>query len=80
MFICAYCSYVVLIRERIPEIVCAYQQQHFYFVAISTKDADKNPADSPEQLCDQALTQSFTFTLLYDSTQEVVKSYYGVLT
>ncbi|MES2217014.1 MAG: thioredoxin family protein [Pseudomonadota bacterium] len=80
MFICNHCPYVKLIRNKMVEVAAQYQQQQLTFIAISSNDAKNYPADSPEQMREEAELYHYPFAYLYDETQEVAKAYQAACT
>ena len=73
MFICAHCPYVVHVRGALVNLAKEYTQVSF--VAISSNDAVRYPADGPEGLRAMAVECEFPFPMLFDETQEVARSY-----
>ena len=75
MFICNHCPYVIHINEELARLANDYQSKGVSFVAISSNDVEKYPADSPEKMKEFAAENAYTFPYLYDETQEVAKAY-----
>ncbi len=75
MFLCNHCPYVKHIQTKLVEIAKTYQQKGITFIAISSNDANRYPADGPEKMALEADKFGYTFPYLYDETQEVAKSY-----
>jgi peroxiredoxin len=73
MFICAHCPYVVHVREELVRLAGIYPT--VAFVAISSNDAVKYPADGPDGLRAMATECGFPFPMLFDETQEVARAY-----
>jgi hypothetical protein len=80
MFICNHCPYVIHIREELVKLANDYIPQGIAFIAISSNDVLKYPADSPEKMKEIALENKFPFPYLYDETQEVAKAYFAACT
>ena len=80
LFICNHCPYVVHVMEELVRIATDYQEKGVGFVAISSNDVEKYPADSPDKMVDFAKHYRFTFPYLYDETQEVAKAYSAACT
>jgi hypothetical protein len=49
-------------------------------VGINSNDADKYPADSPEQMAIEAKSAGYPFPYLYDATQKVAQAYHAACT
>lgn len=75
MFICNHCPFVIHIQQGILELVKDYQSKGISFIAISSNDVEKYPADAPEKMKELAIEKGFTFPYLYDETQEIAKAY-----
>ena len=71
MFICNHCPYVLHIKEELCEIISDYQTQGVLFIAINSNSIHSHPQDGPEFM----MEQGFNCPYLYDSTQDVAKSY-----
>ena len=80
MFICNHCPFVIHIHDELMRLSTDYQAKGVAFVAISSNDADKYPADSPEKMAALASEKGFTFPYLYDETQAVAEAYKAVCT
>jgi len=80
MFICNHCPYVKLIQDKIVEVAKHYQQKDINFIAINSNNAEKYPADSPENMHKNAEHLGFTFPYLYDESQEVARAYQAACT
>ncbi|TPN85400.1 thioredoxin family protein [Aquimarina algicola] len=75
MFICNHCPFVIHVNEEIVRIANDYRTQGFSFIAISSNDIEKYPQDSPEKMVKSAEDNKYTFSYLFDETQEVAKAY-----
>jgi peroxiredoxin len=73
MFLCAHCPYVVHVRGELVKL--AKEFPSVAFVAISSNDAVRYPADGPDGLRAMAVECGFPFPLLFDETQETARSY-----
>ena len=51
VFMCNHCPYVIATRSRINELAKSYQARGVRFVAISSNDVQRYPADSFEEIC-----------------------------
>lgn len=75
LFICNHCPYVKHVNPQIIRIAHDYQSRGVGFIAISSNDAIKYPADGPEQMKQTALELAYPFPYLYDESQEAAKAY-----
>lgn len=75
MFICNHCPYVVHVKEQLVSLANDYQKKGIGFIAISSNDIEKYPADSPENMKIFATENNFSFPYLYDETQDVARAY-----
>jgi peroxiredoxin len=79
MFICCHCPFVVHVREELARLGHDYSSK-VDLIAISANDADKYPADSPDNLKKMADDLGFTFPVCHDATQEIAKQYTAACT
>jgi peroxiredoxin len=75
MFICNHCPFVIHVIDEILRITNDYAVEGIGFIAISSNDVVQYPQDGPDEMFEFAFKHSFDFPYLYDSTQEVAKSY-----
>lgn len=75
MFLCAHCPYVVHVRGELVKLANEYLPKGAAFVAISSNDAVKYPADGPDGLRAMARECALPFPLLFDETQETARGY-----
>jgi len=80
MFICNHCPFVKHIREQLARLARDYYGKGVGFVAISSNDAIKYPADSPAQMREELASAGYIFPYLYDEPQEVAKAYRAACT
>ena len=80
MFICNHCPYVIHVNPEIVRLANEYIPKGVSFVAISSNDADRYPADSPENMRLRALELEYPFPYLYDETQQTAIDYHAVCT
>lgn len=80
VFWCNHCPYVQYIRAGFVDFAEYYQTQGLAVVAIMPNDVDAQPADSPENMKRAADEHGFTFSYLYDETQEVALAYQAACT
>ena len=75
MFICNHCPYVKHVNKTIVELANKFKDDEVNFIAISSNDVVNYPEDSPELMKLNAEQNKFTFTYLYDQSQEIAKKY-----
>lgn len=80
MFICNHCPYVHHVLDEIIMISNDYRVQGIGFVAISSNDIERYPADSPENMAEFAYENNFNFPYLYDENQETARAYQAACT
>ncbi|MFH1208554.1 MAG: thioredoxin family protein [Candidatus Omnitrophota bacterium] len=80
VILCRHCPYVKYIRQDLARLGKAYAGKGLAIVGISSNDPGAYPDDSPESLKDMAVSEGFTFPILFDGTQEVAKAYTAVAT
>jgi len=80
MFICNHCPYVKHIQKKLTEVAKHYQEKNISFIAINSNDIKKYPADRPEMMRSEAITNHYTFPYLFDATQEVARKYHAACT
>jgi peroxiredoxin len=79
-FICNHCPFVKHIAEGLADLGREYQAKGVAVIAISSNDASKYPADSPEQMVHEVENRHYVFPYLYDETQDVAKAYRAACT
>jgi peroxiredoxin len=79
-FICNHCPFVKHVADGLAELGREYQSKGVAVIAISSNDASKYPADSPEQMVHEAENRNYTFPYLYDETQDIAKAYRAACT
>lgn len=75
MFICNHCPFVIHVNAGIVQLANDYQAKGIAFIAISSNDVVRYPADAPDLMKLNAQQEGFSFPYLYDKTQEVAKAY-----
>ena len=79
-FICNHCPFVIHVNRELVRMANEYGSRGIGFIAISSNDIKKYPADSPEKMKEQAIKVGYPFPYLYDETQEVAKAYNAACT
>ena len=80
MFLCNHCPYVKHIQRQLVEMADLYQAKGLRFIAISSNDAKRYPADGPEKMREEANQHRYPFPYLYDETQAVARAYQAACT
>ncbi|MBI2785562.1 MAG: thioredoxin family protein [Legionella longbeachae] len=80
MFLSNHCPYVKHIQAKIVALAEVYQKKGIQFIAISSNDVEKYPADGPAKMRIEAEQCHYSFPYLYDETQEVAKVYKAACT
>ncbi len=80
LFICNHCPYVKHLNAKLVEIANEYIQKGIAFIAISSNDVVKYPADSPENMRLVVEEEHYPFPYLFDETQEIAKAYKAACT
>lgn len=75
LFICNHCPFVIHINEALIKVAKQYQAKGVNFIAISSNDIEKYPADAPELMTQFAKENYYSFPYLYDEDQSVAKAY-----
>ncbi len=74
MFICNHCPYVKHVNKTIVEIANKHQES-IKFIAISSNDVLNYPEDGPKLMKENAIEYNFSFSYLYDETQQTALDY-----
>jgi peroxiredoxin len=80
VILCRHCPYVKHIRPDLVKFGKEYAGKGLAIVGISSNDPAAYPEDSPESLKEMAVSEGFTFPVLFDGTQAVAKAYTAVAT
>ena len=80
IFLCNHCPYVKQIRQPLAKLAQSYQEKGLGIVGINSNDAQRYPADSPENMALEAAEAGYTFPYLYDPQQRVAKRYQAACT
>ena len=79
-FICNHCPFVTHLSNHFTSLFNNWIKLGIKVYAISSNDSLQYPADSPNEMAILSKRLEFCFPYLYDSTQEVAKSYNAVCT
>jgi len=80
IFLCRHCPFVKHVQQELARLGQDYGPRGVGIVAISANDVSGYPDDSPENLKQMAQEQEFTFSVVYDASQDVAKSYTAACT
>lgn len=80
MFICNHCPYVIHIQKKLTAVAKEFQAKGVSFIAISSNNAEKYPADGPDKMRLEAEQHHYTFPYLYDESQDTAKAYQAACT
>lgn len=75
LFICNHCPYVIHVLPELIRIAHDYIPLGVSFVAISSNDVVRYPADAPEKMTAFAAEYQLPFVYLYDESQSVARAY-----
>ncbi|MGC1182551.1 thioredoxin family protein [Legionella sp.] len=75
MFLSNHCPYVKHVQPKLVELAEIYQPKGIEFIAISSNDVEKYPADGPEKMRLEAEQFNYSFPYLYDESQTVAQAY-----
>ena len=79
-FICNHCPYVQHLRAALAAFGRDCAARGVAFVAISSNDAERYPADSPAAMAAEARAAGYAFPYLYDGSQAVAAAYRAACT
>ena len=80
MFICNHCPFVQHIQQKLAEVANEYGKKKVTFVAINSNDINNYPDDSPAKMREVADKFHYSFSYLFDESQEVAKAYQAACT
>jgi peroxiredoxin len=71
---CNHCPYVVAWNPRLRTVAEDYGPRGVRFLSVSSNDAERYPADSPERIAQFVRDQDWPIPYAYDETQEVARA------
>jgi peroxiredoxin len=71
---CNHCPYVIAWNPRLRAVAEDYAPRGVRFLAISSNDAERYPADSPERMAQFVRDQKWPIPYAYDESQEVARA------
>ena len=79
-FICNHCPYVIHLAESLTDFAANCIAHGVGFVAITSNDVERYPADAPDKMAFMQRKYGWDFPYLYDESQAVAKAYGAVCT
>lgn len=80
VFLCNHCPYVVHILPKFNELAAQWQAKGVRIIAINSNDIEHYPQDSPENMVELAKTNGWTWSFLFDESQDVAKAFSAACT
>jgi peroxiredoxin len=80
VFMCNHCPYVSLYLDKLKKIQAEFAGSGFTLIGINGCDANKYPTESFEQMQAFAEYHQLNFPYLWDSTQDVTRSFGAIKT
>jgi len=79
-FICNHCPFVKHVRSELARLGRDLQDRGVAVVAISSNDVAQYPDDAPEKMREEKASAGYTFSYLFDETQQVARLYRAACT
>ena len=80
IFMCNHCPFVKHVLHVMVDLIKEYQAKGVAVVGINSNDVANFPEDSSEKMAKVAKKAGFTFSYLFDQSQEVAKAYHAACT
>ena len=80
IFMCNHCPYVIHVRDGLAKFTREYQEKSVAVVGINSNDVDSHPDDNPVAMAKEVKRVGYTFSYLFDETQEIAKAYRAACT
>ncbi len=71
---CNHCPYVIAWNPRLRKVAEEYGPRGVRFLAVSSNDAERYPADSPERIAQFVRDHDWPIPYAYDASQEVARA------
>ena len=71
---CNHCPYVIAWNPRLRAVAEEYAPRGVRFLAVSSNDPSRHPADSPERMAQFVRDQDWPIPYAYDGSQEVARA------
>ena len=75
VFTCNHCPYALAWHDRIAAVADDYADRDVEVWCISSNDAERFPADSPEAMRERVEREGWRMPYLYDESQDVAHAY-----
>lgn len=75
IFTCNHCPYAIAYEDRIIALDKEFRAKGYPVIAINSNDPVLSPEDSFEKMIIRAKEKEYTFPYLFDSSQEIYKTY-----
>ena len=75
IFMCNHCPYVIHLLDGIIKTSEKLLNKKINTIAISSNSTVSHPQDGPDEMKKLAISKKFSFSYLFDETQEVAKSF-----
>lgn len=76
LWTCNHCPYALAWHDRLVAVAREYSDSGARFLAVSSNDADRYPADSPEAMRDRVVAEDgWPFPYLHDADQSVARAF-----
>ncbi len=80
VFMCNHCPYVIHVADGLARLAAEYQQRGVAVVGINSNDTATYPEDSPKNMAKEVKRRRYSFSYLYDESQEISKAYRAACT
>ena len=75
VFLSNHCPFVQHLADELAAFGREYQEKGLAIVGICSNDATNYPNDHPDRMAEEVESRGYTFSYLYDESQEVAKAY-----
>ena len=72
---CNHCPYALAWHDRLVDVANEYADRGVRFLAVSSNDAERYPADGPDAMRDRFDREGWPFPYLYDESQEAARAW-----
>jgi peroxiredoxin len=72
---CNHCPYALAWHTRLVDVANDYAERGVGFLAVSSNDAERYPADGPEAMRDRVEREQWPFPYLFDESQEAARAW-----
>jgi hypothetical protein len=72
---CNHCPYALAWHPRLVDVANDYADRGVRFLAVSSNDPDRYPADGPDAMRERVERESWPFPYLFDETQEAARAW-----